>query len=141
MKVCQFVVPGEPVAKGRPRFARQGQYVRTYTPKKTEDYEKFVQLCWRRQSGVVFPKRTALAVKIRAYFKIPKSISNRKRAEMIGKPHIKKADGDNIAKSILDSVNRVAFDDDSAIARLEVETLYDEIPRVEVYITEWQNEC
>lgn len=101
MKVCQFVVPGEPVAKGRPRFARQGQYVRTYTPKKTEDYEKFVQLCWRRQSGVVFPERTALAVKIRAYFKIPKSISNRKRAEMIGKPHIKKADGDNIAKSIM----------------------------------------
>ena len=64
----------------------------------------------------------------------------RKRAEMIGKPHIKKADGDNIAKSILDSVNRVAFDDDSAIARLEVEKRYDEIPRVEVYITEWENE-
>ena len=36
-----FVVPGEPVGKGRPRFTRTG---RAYTPKKTETAESIVAM-------------------------------------------------------------------------------------------------
>ncbi|SAK33221.1 endodeoxyribonuclease RusA [Burkholderia multivorans] len=39
-----FVVPGKPVAKGRPRFVRRGPHVRTYTPEPTERYENLVKM-------------------------------------------------------------------------------------------------
>lgn len=29
----EFIVPGTPVAKGRPKFARRGAHVTTYTPR------------------------------------------------------------------------------------------------------------
>uniref|UniRef100_UPI0015890B54 RusA family crossover junction endodeoxyribonuclease n=1 Tax=Burkholderia ambifaria TaxID=152480 RepID=UPI0015890B54 len=43
----EFVVPGTPVAKGRPKFARRGAHVTTYTPEKTERYENLVKLAAR----------------------------------------------------------------------------------------------
>ncbi|HIE4837470.1 TPA: DnaB-like helicase C-terminal domain-containing protein [Burkholderia multivorans] len=42
-----FVVPGKPVAKGRPRFVRRGPHVRTYTPEPTERYENLVKMAAR----------------------------------------------------------------------------------------------
>ena len=43
----EFVVPGKPVAKGRPRFARHGAHVRTFTPEATERYENLVKMAAR----------------------------------------------------------------------------------------------
>ena len=40
----KFEVMGTPVAKGRPKFARRGNFVSTYTPEKTVNYENLVQL-------------------------------------------------------------------------------------------------
>ena len=42
-----ILVPGEPVAKGRPRFAKRGAFVTTYTPEKTREY------AWMDDSQVV----------------------------------------------------------------------------------------
>ncbi|MDN7998068.1 RusA family crossover junction endodeoxyribonuclease [Burkholderia multivorans] len=42
-----FVVPGKPIAKGRPRFVRRGPHVRTYTPEPTERYENLVKIAAR----------------------------------------------------------------------------------------------
>ena len=39
-KKMYFEVEGEVIGKGRPRFTRQG---RTYTPKKTLDYERAIK--------------------------------------------------------------------------------------------------
>ena len=38
----EITIPGNPVAKGRPRVSRYG----TYTPKKTADFESYVEYCW-----------------------------------------------------------------------------------------------
>ena len=55
-------IPGQPVGKGRPRFARRGKFVATYTPKATETWEGIATTCLRRawagrpvleQAGVV----------------------------------------------------------------------------------------
>lgn len=43
----EFTVPGKPVAKGRPRFARHGAHVRTFTPEATERYENLVKMAAR----------------------------------------------------------------------------------------------
>lgn len=141
MKVCQFVVPGEPVGKGRPRFDTRGKYARAYTPQKTRDYENFVRMCWKLQSGNSFPKGTALRMEIRAYFSIPKSLSKKKQAELRGKPHTKKPDSDNVVKCVVDSGNGFIYHDDSQISEMVISKKYSENPRVEVYITEWGNEC
>jgi len=39
-----FVIPGTPVGKGRPKFARRGNFVSTYTPEKTASYENLVRV-------------------------------------------------------------------------------------------------
>ncbi len=45
---------------------------------------------------------------------------------------MKKPDLDNIAKIILDSLNQIAFKDDSQVTSLRVEKVYSERPCVEV---------
>lgn len=50
--------------------------------------------------------------------------------------YIKKIDSDNLAKSILDALNGVAYDDDSQVCLLIVQKLYAEVARVEVILEE-----
>ena len=73
-----FIVPGEPVAKGRPKFTTRGGFVRAITPEKTVNYETFVKLSFKQEFplSVPFPKDTPLTVHIIAFFSIPKSTSN-----------------------------------------------------------------
>ena len=47
-----------------------------------------------------------------------------------------KPDTDNIAKSILDSLNGIAYKDDKQVIRLIVEKWYADIPSVNVMIKE-----
>lgn len=133
--MVSFMVPGPPVAKGRPRFTTAGGKVRTYTPEKTAAYEDLVKLAYM-QVGV---KLTGpIAAEITAYFAIPKSTSKKMRQKMISgevRP-TKKPDLDNIVKSVLDALNGIAFDDDSQVCSLVVDKLYSEDPRVEVDLEE-----
>lgn len=39
----KFIVPGQPVPQGRPRFARRGNFVQTYDPQQSVDYKKLVK--------------------------------------------------------------------------------------------------
>ena len=50
--------------------------------------------------------------------------------------YIKKIDSDNLAKSILDALNEVAYDDDAQVCLLIVQKLYAETARVEVVLEE-----
>ena len=137
MKECIFTVPGVPIGKGRPRVTSHG----TYTPQKTRDYEQKVRLCWQTQSGAVLPSGVPLMAEIRAYFPIPKSVPKRRRGAMEGMFHISRPDCDNIAKAILDSLNGLAYHDDSAVQLGSVWKIYTNgAPRVEVRIWEAEND-
>ena len=46
-----FTVYGNPVAKGRPRFAKRGNFVQTYTPEKTKTYETEVAMMAKAAMG------------------------------------------------------------------------------------------
>ena len=50
---------------------------------------------------------------------------------------IKKPDIDNIAKIILDALNKLAFQDDSQIIKLNIEKAYAEEPKVYIKIEEY----
>lgn len=135
MASVNISIPGKIVGKQRPKFSRQGNFVKTYTPEKTVNYENFVKMCWM-QSGAEKLHGNILAV-IVARFLIPASASKKKHRELHEAYCPKKPDCDNIAKSILDALNGIAYDDDSQIVELSVTKRYtDDEEGVELYLME-----
>jgi len=134
--MVKFIVPGKPVGKQRPRFSRTYTGVRTYTPQKTQEYENLVRISYRAVSKEKL--KGAISATIYGYFEPPKSISKKQREQMLkgNISYIKKIDSDNLAKSILDALNGVAYDDDSQVCLLIVQKLYGEKARVEVVLEE-----
>lgn len=136
MKVS-FTILGEPQGKGRPRFTKVGSYVKTYTPDKTAAYENLVKLEYERQCrGVRFGDKDFLEMRIYAFYGIPQSTSKKKREQMLEgiiRPS-KKPDMDNVIKVIADSLNNVAYRDDTQIVDSYIRKLYSESPRVEIEI-------
>ncbi len=137
IKQVQFSIPGHPFGKQRPKFSRTGQYVKTYTPEETVIYENLVKLMFREAAkGRMFKDGEMLDVRIIAYYEIPKSTSRKKRKLMLEhkiRP-TKKPDWDNIGKIVCDSLNKVAYHDDSAVVDAQVRKFYSEQPRVDVTI-------
>ena len=134
--IVKFTVPGKAVGKQRPRFSRTYTGVRTYTPRKTQEYEDLVRISYRAVSKQKL--EGAISATIYGYFEPPKSISKKQREQMLKGDisYIKKIDSDNLAKSILDALNEVAYDDDAQVCLLIVQKLYAETARVEVVLEE-----
>lgn len=131
--IFTFEIVGEPQGKGRPRFSTRGGFVKTYTPEKTASYENFVKVCYlNKYKGQKLDGE--IIAEIIAYFSIPKSFSKKKRVQAIeGKiMPTKKPDTDNIAKTILDSLNGIAFEDDKQVVALLVKKIYGEEAKVVV---------
>lgn len=129
-----FNIPGKIQAKQRPRF--NGKFA--YTPKETTSYENWVKACYLEKYNSEKPLETPLEVRIIAFYEIPSSTSKKKKQMMLDNkiyPTIK-PDTDNIAKSILDSLNGIAYKDDKQVVMLKVEKWYAEVPSVSVWISE-----
>ena len=127
-----ITIPGNPVGKQRPRFGKGF----TYTPKDTVNYENWVRTCFLNQEGRMLEGE--LKAEIICYYSIPKSASKKKAAAMKEgniRP-IKKPDLDNIAKIILDSLNGMAYKDDSQIVELSIKKYYGEQPLVRLCLEE-----
>jgi len=129
--MISLIIPGEPVAKGRPRVCNG----HTFTPAKTVNYETLVKELFiiSNQKKIM----GELKAKINCYFSIPKSASKSKKSEMyngIIRP-VKKPDLDNIAKICLDALNTLAYDDDSQVVELCISKWYANMPRVEICIS------
>lgn len=137
MKQIKFSIPGQPFGKQRPRVVSRGTFSKAYTPKETVNYENLVKLMYSQAAkGKMFSEGTMLDVRIIAYYDIPKSTSKKKRKEMLehkSRP-AKKPDWDNIGKIVCDSLNLVAYHDDSAVVDAQVRKFYSENPRVDVTI-------
>jgi Holliday junction resolvase RusA-like endonuclease len=88
-----------------------------YTPQKTKDYEESVRRAFAAYGLSPFPSDGRyLCAYIRAWFPVPKSCPKKQRKQLVGAMHIKKPDGDNLTKSILDALNKIAYDDDSRVS-------------------------
>lgn len=137
MKQIKFSIPGQPFGKQRPRVVSRGTFSKAYTPKETVSYENLVKLMYSQAAkGKMFPDGAMLDVRIIVYYDIPKSTSKKKRKEMLEhkiRP-AKKPDWDNIGKIVCDSLNLVAYHDDSAVVDAQVRKFYSENPRVDVTI-------
>jgi Holliday junction resolvase RusA-like endonuclease len=133
----KFTVLGEPKGKGRPRFVPKTG--RAMTPKDTVNYESLVHMEYMRQcQNARFQDDAMLDMRIKAYYSIPKSKSKKTKTKMLEgviRP-TKKPDMDNVVKIIADSLNNVAYRDDTQIVDCQCRKFYSDIPRVEVRILE-----
>lgn len=133
----EFKIPGKAQAKQRPRMGRSGV---VYTPKETLVYENYVKMCYSdyaQQFGWL-PYENQVRAEIEVLVAVPKSDSKtKKKAKIEGmiRPAVK-PDCDNLAKSILDSLNGLAYHDDKQVVELSVKKYYAENAEVRVRLTE-----
>ena len=129
-----ITIEGKIKGKARPRVMKSGI---AFTPADTVNYENWVKINYKQQSGKYL--EGSIRASITAYYKIPKSYS-KKRVQAISEDReypTKKPDSDNVAKIILDSLNGIAYKDDSQITELMVLKRYtDGIERVEIELQE-----
>ena len=130
-----FKIYGEPVAKGRPRFTKQG---RTYTPAKTKKYEDEVRMMAKAAMGSSEPLETPVSVFIHITLPIPQSYSKKRSEDCLNgfERPTKRPDLTNIIKSIEDGMNGIVYKDDSQIVSLHSTKVYGTIGLVEVLVKE-----
>lgn len=140
MPELKFEIAGEPVGKGRPRFVSK-PFPRAVTPKKTRDYENRVALRCVEAAGRRLNLTGEVEIGVVAYYGIAKSKTNRQKEQMAENqiPVLKKPDADNVLKIVKDSLNGIAYKDDSQIVRASIRKLWSYQPRVVVWLR-WKDE-
>lgn len=125
-----FSVPGQPVAKGRPKFARQGGFVRAYTPEKTVNYETLVKIAAAEAMEGDAPMKGPLTLDISLGVTIPKSTPKKDRARISTGYFlpVKKPDVDNVLKAISDAMNGIVYEDDAQLVDVRIRKRYSECP-------------
>lgn len=128
-------IPGKPIAKKRPRFARVGKFVKTYNPQETEE-GRFLFEAYRQLGDDFKPIEKPISVIMCFYMPIPKSTSKKRKLLMSMKQiqHSKKPDLSNMIKFAEDALNGVVWQDDSLITTIWATKAYSEEPRTEITI-------
>ena len=136
--MVNFMVEGTPVPKGRPRFARRGKFVSTYSPKTTVDYETKVAEAAQLAMGSSEPLETPVGAYIYITLPIPASYSKKRKQDCLSgnERPTKKSDIDNYCKAIFDGMGGIVFLNDSQIVSLHSTKVYGTIGMVEVMVKE-----
>lgn len=121
-KVVSFVVMGEPRSKQRPRVTQRG----TFTPKETIEAEKRVRNAWRALGVSKFEHQVIVHL---GFYN-----GNKRRRDI-----------DNMAKLILDALNREAFDDDYQVVGVNMFKVFTDKERARTTVrieevVEWADE-
>lgn len=120
-------IPGDPIPKGRGRLMSSGNKRWVKTPARTELYELAVRDAALGAMGDTPALQGPLYVKIA--FSLPRPASVVRLWPFV------KPDLDNLAKSVLDGLNGVAFGDDAQICAMDLVKRYhaDTGVTVEIY--------
>lgn len=136
MNEIAFSIPGDAVAKGRPKASTIGGHVRMYTPAKTVSYESKVAYFANSAMSGRELFSTPVSMNLIISVKIPESWSNKKKQlarNGLIYPTVK-PDCSNVLKSIEDGMNNVVYLDDKQIVDVSVSKRYSDTPMVEVVI-------
>ena len=154
VEVIRETIPGQPVAKGRPRFRvtkgvwKKDKKVVSYTDAKTKAFEALVARILatstqtRGQPRPMCGERSPVRVDIVAVFQRPVVMHGKKYPDGLI-PHSVRPDIDNVAKACLDGIqaaNGLIWHDDGQVQCLRAESWYAErggIPRTEIAIYRW----
>jgi Holliday junction resolvase RusA-like endonuclease len=130
--IIEFFVPCLPTAKGRPRFARRGNFVQAYTPAKTQQAEySFLALAMAHKPTT--PIDAPIELTLEFYMPKPQTMTKKLRA-IENLSHTKKPDIDNLTKLVVDSLNGIFWVDDSRIWHARAFKVYADNPGVRVRV-------
>lgn len=136
LRRVEFTVPGQPVAKGRPKFARQGGFVRTYTPEPTARYENLVKLAataaMAGQPPIEGPVELWLDIELQIPASWPKKRQQLAIAGLVAAT--KKPDADNVLKAVKDGMNGIVWVDDAQAVEYRISKRYSASPGVRVSV-------
>jgi Holliday junction resolvase RusA-like endonuclease len=123
--ILEVVIPGEPVAQGRPRaFKTKAGQIRAFDPARSRSWKGVAQVHYQeamRVAGFATPAFAGMVeLQVLAVFACPRS-QHRKREPLPRRRRIGRPDPDNLGKAAMDAANGVLFEDDSQVARLVVE--------------------
>ena len=131
-----FIIPGKPIAKKRPRFARRGKFVMTYNDQETEEG----RFLWEVKQQIKCPLLEG-PIKIACVFYMPRPKSHYGTGKNAGKLktnaptlHTKKPDLDNMLKFCYDCLNQITWKDDSQIVENVAKKFYSDNPRTDIKI-------
>ena len=133
-----FKVDGDPVGKQRARYAKRGNFVQTYTPDKTRNYESSIKEAAIQAMGSNEILETPVNLYLYIRAPIPKSLP-KKRLEACfngSEKPIKKPDASNVLKSVEDAMNGVVYKDDSQIVNIHVTKVYASVSGIDVCVKE-----
>ena len=121
-RVVRFTVPGEPRSKQRPRVTSKG----TFTPKETMEAERIVRDHWKSLGEPPFEHH--VLVELEFYN------GNKRRRDL-----------DNMAKLVLDALNKEAYDDDFRVVELNISKRFTSKDRARTVVVlreiiEWPDE-
>lgn len=132
MKI-EFGIEGKVKGKGRPRFARMGNFTKTYTDNDTVSYENLVKFSFLNALAGYEIEKEKFEGEIRLFvlakFALPKSATKalRLRVESGSIAYCpKKPDIDNLIKVISDALNKVAYADDAQIVAVTARKQWNE---------------
>ena len=130
-----IVVPGDPIAKERPRFARKGNFVTTYSRQSKQEKE-VLSICQEQVKEVL---TGPLWVTITFYIRRPKGHYGTGKNAGVLKPNAPeyptpRPDLDNYVKFYFDVLNEVAWEDDAQVCILSARKLYSDDNTPETYI-------
>lgn len=115
--MISFVIPTNPLPKGRPRFTQNGH---AFTPKRTREYENYVA------------EQAVKAMRGRRPFDTYVSLEAHFYRETMHR-----ADCSNLFKSVEDAGNGILYEDDWYISQIHGYRMYDpRNPRTEVFLRE-----
>ena len=141
--LIRVVIPGVPVAQGRPRATVVGGHARVYSPKPAADWRGRAQVLMidaadaagAQEQGSAVGPGIPLRVEVDAYWPQPTSTPKRDRGRVAWRPS--RPDGDNILKAVQDAGNGVLWHDDAQIVEASVRKFvaaYGAPPRVEIRV-------
>lgn len=131
-----FAVPGAAVPKGRPKFARRGNFVSTYTPEKTVSFENLVKVMAQQAMQGQDMHLGPVQASIQITLPIPSSWSGKRQSEAAAEriAPTKKPDMDNVVKALFDAMNGIVFKDDSQVVDAHIRKRYGRTPETLITI-------
>jgi Holliday junction resolvase RusA-like endonuclease len=129
-----IVIPGKPIGKARPRFARMGKFIKVYSAQAKEEnsIKKEIYLQWIKR-----PLDCPIILHITALFPTNKGSKNAVASMLDGTTrHVKKPDLDNIIKFYTDLLIGWVIRDDSIIYEIEASKGYAQAPQTIIRL-EW----
>ena len=134
-----FKVDVDPVGKQRARYARRGNFVQTYTPDKTRNYEALLKEAAIEAMGSSEPLETPVSLYLYIRVPIPKSFSKKKVQDCLNgsEQPIKKPDSSNVLKSVEDAMNGVVYKDDCQIINHHMTRVYSTLSGVDICVKEY----